>query len=360
MGRDSRRRARDGGDRAHGGGSARRPVRSGRVAAARRRPRRGRPAIAHWAGALCLVLAAVAPDAAAWEGAGHQVVAAIAWEAMRPETRARAVELLAAAPEGSGLAEMAPAGAPAGEAGRRHFLLASTWPDEVRRTDRGRATWHWVNRFWRDTTSGPVEVAPPFEQPVENVLERLQALPVILGDRRAPAGERAVALAWLLHLVGDVHQPLHTSARITSHPDERHGDRGGNTFELHVVDRASGERLDLHAYWDRLLSASLPRRPGESAAAWIDRAAAELARRHPRSSLGDLAPGDFEAWVEEGFTTAQRMVYRHGLRRHRRPPERYRRAAWSTAAPALVRAGYRLAALLDEALAEAPAPPARN
>jgi hypothetical protein len=323
-------------------GSVRKAVRSRRV----------RPApAAPWAAVLALALAALAPQAAAWEGAGHQVVAAIAWEAMRPETRRRAVELLAAAPAGSGLAEMAPGGAPTGEAGRRHFLLAATWPDEVRGTDYDRATWHWVNRFWRDTPDGPVEVPPPGEQPKENVRERLQALPRTLGDPQAPAGERAVALAWLLHLVGDVHQPLHTSARITSHPEERRGDRGGNRFELHVVDPASGERTELHAYWDRLLSANLPRRRGESTAAWVDRAATELARRHPHSSLGDLAPGDVEAWVEEGFATARGTVYRHGLQRHRRPPERYRRAAWSAAAPALVRAGHRLAALLDEALA---------
>jgi hypothetical protein len=316
--------------------------------------RRVRPAPgARWAGAALAVAlaAAVAPQAAAWEGAGHQVVAAIAWEAMHPDTRRRAVELLASAPVGSGLAEMAPAGAPAGGTGRRHFLLAATWPDEVRGTDSDRPTWHWVNRFWRDTPDGPVEVPPPGEQPKENVRERLQALPRTLGDARAPAGERAVALAWVLHLVGDVHQPLHTSARITSHPDELRGDRGGNRFELHVVDPARGERTELHAYWDRLLSANLPRRRGESTAAWIDRAAAELARRHPRSSLGDLAPGDVEAWVEEGFATARATVYRHGLQRGRRPPERYRRAAWSAAAPALVRAGHRLGALLDEALA---------
>jgi hypothetical protein len=316
--------------------------------------------IARSAAVVAIALSAVAPRAAAWEGAGHQVVAAIAWEAMRPETRQGAVELLAAAPPGSGLAEMAPAGAPAGEAGRRHFLLAATWPGEVRTTDRGRATWHWVNHFWREGPEGPVEVPPPFEQPAENVLERLDVLSRRLADPAAPAGERAVALAWLLHLVGDVHQPLHTSARITSHPDEQRGDRGGNTFELHVVDRASGERLELHAYWDRLPSANLPRRPGERFAAWIDRAAAELARRHPRSSLGDLAPGDFAAWVDEGFTTARDTVYRHGLQRGRRPPPRYRRAAWSTAAPALVRAGYRLAVLLDAALAPPAAPPAER
>jgi hypothetical protein len=309
------------------------------------------PSVARAAAALAVALAAFAPQAAAWEGAGHQVVAAIAWESMRPETRRRAVELLAAAPAGSGLAEMAPAGGPAEEAGRRHFLLAATWPDEVRGTEHDRPTWHWVNRFWRDTPAGPVELPPPAEQPAENVLERLPALSRSLADRRAPAGERAVALAWLLHLVGDVHQPLHTSARITGHPDELRGDRGGNRFELHVVDRDRGERTELHAYWDGLLSANLPRRRGEPAAAWVDRAAAELARRHPRSTLGDLAPGDFDAWVEEGFATARFTVYRHGLQRHRRPPDRYRRAAWSAAAPALVRAAHRLAALLDEALA---------
>lgn len=299
--------------------------------------------------AAAAVAAGAAPPALAWDDAGHQAVAAIAWEEMRPETRRRAAELLAAAPPGAGLAELAPAHLPRPERSRRHFLLAATWPDRVEDGPHDRPTWHWINRFWKEGAGGPVDLPPPAPQPEENVLERLGALSRVLADERLPADRRAVALAWLLHLVGDVHQPLHTSGRITSHPDERRGDRGGNTFELHR-EPGRDEPIDLHAFWDRLLTTSLPRRPGEPRAAWIDRAAADLARRHPRSTLGDLAPGDHDRWVDEGLATAQSTVYRHGLRRGERPPEEYREAAWGAAAPAMVKAGHRLAALLDEAL----------
>ncbi|HEX6202441.1 MAG TPA: S1/P1 nuclease [Thermoanaerobaculia bacterium] len=310
-----------------------------------RRTRGGRTAAA----GLALAAWAAAAPAFAWDDAGHQVIAAIAWHQMRPETRARAADLLAAAPAGIGLAEMAPAAGPPDERARRHFLLAATWPDRLRETDRATDTWHWINRFWRDGPGGPVEVPPPFPQPEENLLERLGVLSERLADPARPAAEHAAALAWLLHLVGDAHQPFHTSARITGHPDELRGDRGGNAFELHV-DPETGRPLRLHAYWDRLLSNTLPRRPGEPRADWIDRIATDLARRHPSSTLGPLAPGDFTAWIDEGAATARTTAYRHGLARGRRPPEKYRRAAWAAAAPAIVRAGHRLAALLDEVL----------
>ena len=299
--------------------------------------------------ALAAAVLAAAP-ARGWDDAGHRAIAAIAWAEMRPATRSRAAALLAAAPEGSGLAEMAPVGPAGEERARRHFLLAATWPDRLRDEDRSTANWHWINRFWRDTPKGPVEVPPPAPQPEENLRERLDVLSGRLADPKLPAEERALALAWLLHLVGDAHQPLHTSARITDRPDERQGDRGGNTFELHE-DPRSGERIDLHAFWDRLLRIGLPRRPGEPTGAWVDRAARDLARRHPRASLGPLAPGDFDAWIDEGAALARGTVYRHGLERGRRPPRAYERAAWAAAAPAMVRAGHRLAALLDQTLA---------
>lgn len=302
------------------------------------------------AAGLALAAWAAAPHALAWEDAGHQVVAAIAWAEMRPEARARAAELLAAAPTGIGLAEMAPAPGPPDGRARRHFLLAATWPDRLREADRATDSWHWINRFWRDTAEGPVEVAPPLPQPEENLRERLGVLSAQLADPARPAGERAVALSWMLHLVGDAHQPLHVSARITDHPDELRGDRGGNAFQLHT-DPGTGRPLRLHAYWDRLLSSTLPRRAGEPWTAWIDRTAADLARRHPRSTLGPLSPGDFDAWIDEAAAIARTTVYRHGLERGQRPPRRYQRAAWAAAEPAIARAGYRLAALLDSALA---------
>ena len=61
---------------------------------------------------------------------------------------------------------------------------------------------------------------------------------------------KAVALAWLLHLVGDIHQPLHCSSRVT--PDEAlpRGDAGGNTFRL-------DDNRNLHGYWDRILGEAI-------------------------------------------------------------------------------------------------------
>lgn len=302
------------------------------------------------AGVSVATALAMAPAALAWDDAGHQVVAAIAWEEMEPETRRRATEVLTAAPADAGLADLAPQGLPAAERARRHFLLAATWPDRARGGDYDRPGWHWVNYFWREGPDGPIAVPPPVPQAEENLFERLGALSERLADPEVAAAERAIALAWLLHLVGDVHQPFHTSARITAHRDERRGDRGGNTFELHRDPRGDG-RVDLHAYWDDLVTENVPRRRRESRADWIDRAAAELSRRHPPEELGPLAAGDFDTWVGESLALAQNTAYHHGLVRDRRPPNRYHRAAWEAAAPAIVKAGHRLAALLDESLA---------
>ncbi len=59
-----------------------------------------------------------------------------------------------------------------------------------------------------------------------DLIARLSERAALLGNRAAPAGERAVALAWFEHLVGDVHQPLHVTARMTAF--EQQGDAGGN------------------------------------------------------------------------------------------------------------------------------------
>jgi hypothetical protein len=156
--------------------------------------------------------------------------------------------------------------------------------------------------------------------------------------------ERAIALAWILHLVGDIHQPLHTSARVTGRPEERQGDQGGNLF---ILD-AGPPVLRLHGYWDGIVDRAAPRVANESNAAYIGRLAARFMQRYPRSaSVAELAPDQYEAWALEGVETTKASVYPVTLKRGELPDEEYRVRAFAIAMRAIARAGYRLGDLLD-------------
>lgn len=312
--------------------------------------RRRRTLLAATVAAIAL---AVAPPAAGWDHLGHRVVARIAWEEMTPAARQRAVELLLAAPANSHLPALFPADRrPRDERAREFFTRAGFWADLIRDEDHPerreryhRSSWHYVNFFWeRPRPDGPVRERPDLRPARENVVERLAKFDASIADDRLALAERAIDLAWLLHLVGDVHQPLHTSARVT--PEEPEGDRGGNLFKLDPE-----EKENLHAYWDGALSRGWPKRWWESDDARVGRVAARLARRHPRRDFaGRLAPGAYERWAREGVITAQDTAYPSYLRRDRWPPWRYACAVDRAVEPALALAGYRLADLLNRRL----------
>ena len=66
------------------------------------------------------------------------------------------------------------------------------------------------------------------------------------------AERKAIALAWLFHLVGDVHQPLHTAQVFTT--DDPKGDRGGNEICVRVTQ--AGQPIDLHRFWDGVITSA--------------------------------------------------------------------------------------------------------
>jgi len=241
------------------------------------------------------------------------------------------VELLRAAPRDADLALP-------GLGARELFLRAGYWPDIVRDEERparkekyDRPSWHYVNHFWRDGkilwywgTSG-------------ELIERLNAL--------SDSASTGIELAWLVHLVGDVHQPLHSSARVTARDPE--GDRGGNDFLLDDVE-AWG---NLHGYWDSIQGRVRRQRHGESFDAWVSRIAREITALHPRESLEDeLRIESFERWSLKGLELAMSHAYPEYLVRDGVPPPRYRREVQRVADRQLALAGYRLAGLLNELL----------
>ena len=309
---------------------------------------------------LALTLALLLPQTAlAWDGTGHQVVARIAWEHMTPTARRNAVTLLQAAPNDACLLNLFPRGSrPLADRQREFFMLASTWPDVVRPRgddDRRACTrfhrrdWHFINFFWEGLSGDATE--PPrdredIETPEVNIVERLRHFrTTVVGG--GPQSERATRLAWVLHLVGDIHQPLHTSARVTSLPRERQGDQGGNLFKL----GPSEDSLGLHSYWDGIVGRSVRQRRNENNAAYLARVARSIMQKHPRSEvLGRLRPGDFEAWAREGFETTKSSVYPRSLQRGRLPNDRYRARAFEISEEAIAIGGYRLADLLNQLL----------
>jgi hypothetical protein len=297
---------------------------------------------------LLLTLALLlARPALAWDALGHKVISLIAWEHMRPETRAKAVALLKAAPPDADLASLLPNdGRPLAERERELFLRASTWPDIVRdeafaerKKKYHHSDWHYVNHYWElDEKGQPRATGRPPEE--VNIVERLHFLERSVVDPSREASLRAIDLAWLLHLEGDLHQPLHASSRVSL--EEPKGDRGGGAFKL-------DEREDLHWYWDQLLSKVFRKRKSESDTERVERVARVLQEHHPRSSFTDLQAGQYEAWARKGFETSKSFVYQ-GVERGRVPGRGYRKAAFELVEPEVALAGYRLAEMLDRVL----------
>jgi hypothetical protein len=277
------------------------------------------------------------------------VVARIAWDHLTPQAQAAAVRLLMNAPARSGIPALA-ADASAADRGRELFVMAAVWPDIIRsRTYIGNAyahsDWHYVDFFWEQRVPG----GPPIDHPEMKDGELLNQLPRLastLADPAASDSARSVALAWVLHLVGDAHQPLHNSARIT--PQDPQGDRGGNLFLLGGL----YPRNNLHGYWDGIVGFSEPWAAGDrDEAGYVGHVAAVLARRYPPAwARTRVLPGRFEQWSREGLVLSERTLYPAWLVRGQPAPARYQAVAWTAAQPRIALAGYRIAELLNRAL----------
>jgi len=299
--------------------------------------------------AIVLLAATFAPAPLhAWDEVGHRVVARIAWESMSPAARAKAVALLLAAPEDSGLPALLPAdGRPLDARERELFEAAAAWADWIRHPDRpghryDQPTWHYVNFYWLQ--EGPGGPAVELDLPLTGeILAQLERIAATVADRERPAPERGLDVAWLLHLVGDLHQPLHSSARVSARDPD--GDRGGNAFGL-------GEGNNVHRAWDVVLRDRFPQQDGEMLEAYIGRIATAVMEAHPRAGFEAVLAqtADFTAWAREGLATAQRAAYPAYLERDAPPPARYMDDVYAAAAPRIALAGYRLATLLEALL----------
>jgi len=314
---------------------------------------------------VILVLVLLSPHSVfAWNATGHKLVARIAWEQMNDTARRNVIAILRGAPADACLLDP-PLGGADGE--RELFVRTSIWPDIVRPDDRQapdtrpctrfhHRDWHFINFFWKGI-SGETNANRPREltaqelksiqRPDVNAVILLSFFQPLVACDKPQCGTslegRAITLAWILHLVGDIHQPLHTSARVTAAAPQ--GDQGGNLCKL-----AQSSRFSLHGFWDGIVDIQMPRPQNETESAYLERISRLIMQKHPRSGMSSrLQPFDFDAWSREGFETTKRVVYPRTLQcgETRNPSATYRGNAFSTAEEAIALGGYRLGELMN-------------
>ena len=292
----------------------------------------------------------------AWDDVGHKITAYIAWQRMSPAARENAVRILRAAPEDSQLSTFyASYGAePEDTRKREFFMLSATWPDIVR--DRAfanrykkyhKGNWHYDDFFWKQV-NGKVETLSGFTEGGQGV-EKLEEFDKVLRDPKSSDAEKALAIAWMLHIGGDLHQPLHTSARVTE--TEPKGDQGGNLFLLSPKGTARENQVNLHWFWDSIVVRNLPLKGEQCERDYIEPIARKMMKKHPFSEVsGKLYPGDYEAWKKASFDFNPTDVFSADLVRFQLPSAKYRKNAYSVAEEQLAAAGYRLGETLNAIL----------
>ncbi len=297
------------------------------------------------------------PRAVAWNDQGHMSVAYIAYQQLTPTTKARLKALLALNPYASDPEKWPKllAKGPAGEdVDEMTFMIAATWPDAIRRdktyhsdglqggdrppTD-GTATNnsgyddHAMHKYWHfvDTPFSPDgTVLPPI--PTPNAQDRITAFRGVLKSNE-PDALKSYDLVWLLHLAGDVHQPLHCATRVTA-PDKE-GDAGGNAVKLTTCGSC-----ELHGFWDQALGTSTSLKTVITRAKTIPQAKG--------TATSDLNEAD---WVDESFAAAKKTAYKKppigGGHGPFTPTKGYRTAVGSIAEKRIALAGARLANILN-------------
>lgn len=265
----------------------------------------------------CLTLTVAAAPLVAWSGTGHRVVGVLAGMQLEPATLARVESLLALIDAGPTIAD------------------GAVWMDVIRANDlRSFDRWHYINIPYT------VEGQPPVPAKDENVIWAIERARRALADPTLSERRRAFYVAVLLHTVGDIHQPMHCVGRISRAFPE--GDRGGNDFALAEPWR------NLHRLWDR--TADYLPHITESDHAALRAHATRIAERHPKASLEHAENLDPQRWADESYHLATAVAYA-GLTEGEHPSEAYLIRAREVVGPRLALAAYRLAAVLEEALA---------
>jgi hypothetical protein len=257
----------------------------------------------------------------AWGPKGHAIIADIATSRLTPATRENIQLLL----------------------GSESLASVSSWADQVRKERDESYDWHFVD-IPREASGfaaerdcfRPQDKHKDAQTDHHNcVVDRIAMFEKVLGDENAPRTARVEALKWLVHFVGDLHQPLHAI-------DEAHG---GNDIKLPVFGSAKcGEHdCNLHWAWDSLLL----EHTGYSEEEYV----ARLQKQMEDRKLEQQPAGTPDEWANESHLEARRIIEQKAAA----IDEQYYQANINLIDRKLALAGLRLAAVLNHTLGSIPA-----
>ncbi len=182
-----------------------------------------------------------------WNGHGHMLVAAIAYSRLTDDQKSNVIDLLRDHQDYKAWKNLYKASAQTVDLGTFIVMQAATWPDEIRDTTSPdhqyhRPEWHYITYKMRFPGKAETTLPNPKDEP--NVVWAIENARVHIEDKTLSKRERAMYLCWLIHLIGDIHQPLHCASLFsTTYPQ---GDLGGNKF--FVAQKKKG--TNLHSLWD--------------------------------------------------------------------------------------------------------------
>jgi hypothetical protein len=246
----------------------------------------------------------IAGQAWGWGATGHRAIGLIADNALRPSTRAAIRGLL----------------------GPDTLAEVGTWADDMRPDPAFRPfeTWHYIN--WKDGET----LANMERNPAGDLEKALESARTTLCERTKPRAERADALRWLVHLVGDLHQPLHVGLGGPT--------RGGNN----LVVLWFGEPANLHEVWDNGLLEST-RLSFTEFVSFLDPPSEE--------TLTAWRRGTFQEWLLESGALSQK-IYADLAEERLGYPYAYRYLP--LVRQQIQKGGARLASVIEGCLAPAP------
>ncbi len=255
------------------------------------------------------------PSVFAWNAVGHRLIAQIAYNHLTRQEKAAFNRYNRVVDRGYM---------------SKNMVNSAIWLDVIRYRTHHYDALHYIDiPFSTDGTS-----LPPIQS--DNALQAIEVASRALVNPAETLLKKGTALRILVHIVGDIHQPLHAATRVSC--DYPQGDKGGNE----VILRHNQVAKNLHAYWDKGAGSLVgKRRYGQ---AWIKRRAIEIEKHWPcNREFSELKP---MIWAQESYSLAVNQVYSiphdHILNKH------YQQVAKQIVERRIALAGCRLSGLLSD------------
>lgn len=289
--------------------------------------------------AISLILSFLATSVVAWHPTGHFVVARIAEKELMAKNAALHGKLVALLKEfGKHTKE------------KDHpFVECACFPDDIKYIGwKAFNQFHFYDHYLLGPGMKPDDLNGLPKSRVNMASSLADARETLKNMKSSQVDDRfgkSFELRYLIHLVGDVHQPLHAVSRVTA--EHRKGDAGGNAFKL------SEPKVDLHTYWDKTLGAYTDVRAPLEARGWdvVEGIATALMKKFGRDDLvEELKVKDVPKWIIESRNLAKEYAYK-GIEEGGKVTQAYRDRARPIVDKQLVLGGYRLADMLLEMFA---------